>query len=452
MFLIGGKCYIFKKIINIFKIIPLFFIITSLLFSQDLIEETKLVKVDSIKISGNERTKDFVILRELTFGVGDSVNNETLFLNRERIFSLGIFTKINLKFKQKNGINSVVILVEESWYIFPVPFIMVREKTLKRTSYGISLKYKNFRGRNETIRATASLGYDPFYSLEYENPLLIPSEEIAFYFAGAYGTPVNKSPTLEVQNGSEFDFNVISINTTWGKRINKENNFYISLGYSDIKAPTEVINSYMASGTSSDKTISTGLAYVYDSRDLRQYARAGQYLALNYLHNGLGSSEISYNTISFDARNYREIYKSLLVKGQVNARHTFGNYVPYYNYSRLGYGYYTRGNRYIVREGNNRLLGSLEIAYPVLSEWNFSTDLPILPNSLTRTRIAVHAGFFIDAATVFDNGDKILLNNFDSGYGFGLTFLFLPYSSFRVEYAFNEMGKGELLIETGISF
>nr|MDA3861891.1 hypothetical protein [Melioribacteraceae bacterium] len=369
-----------------------------------------------------------------------------------RIFSLGIFTKITVELDKKNSKNSISIKIEESWHIFPVPFLNIREKTLERTSYGISFKYKNFRGRNETIRATLSLGYDPYYSLQYENPLIIPSADISFYFTGAYLTPINKSLKLEKANGEEFDFNSILVNTIWGKRINKENNFFFTLAYSSIKAPNENINSYMASGTSDDQTVSAGIAYILDSRNLKQYANAGFYLQLDYLYNGVGNSEIDYNNVTLDIRNYRELYKTLMIKGRFSGRHTFGNNVPYYNYSRLGFDYYTRGSRYLVREGNNRLLGSVELTYPILTEWNFAMDLPILPNSLTRSRIAIHIGLFADAATVFNNGEKVLLNNFNSGYGFGVTFLFLPYSSFRVEYAFNEMGKGEFLIETGISF
>ena len=118
----------------------------------------------------------------------------------------------------------------------------------------------------------------------------------------------------------------------------------------------------------------------------------------------------------------------------------------------LGFEYYTRGNRYLIREGNNRLLGSVELSYPILSEWNFAVDMPVLPNSLTRTRIALHLNIFADAATVFNNNEKILLEDFNSGYGIGLTILFLPYSAFRLEYAFNEQGIGEFLLESGISF
>jgi len=442
--------------IDIKKIFTIFLISTIVIVAQSVDNPISSADstfiVDSIEITGNEKTKEFVILRELNFSVGDTVNNDVLLYNRERIFSLGLFTKIEIDLKQDAGINTVLILVEESWYIFPVPFINIREKTLERTSYGISLKYKNFRGRNETIRATVSFGWDPFYSLEYENPLLITSADISFYFAGAHGTPINKSPTLDDVNGEVFDFKTFSLNTTWGKRFNKENNIYFILEYSNIQAPSESINPYMASGTSTDESISTGFAYIYDSRNLSQFASSGIYFGIDYIYNGLGTKDISHNAMTVNLNKYNTIFKSLLIKGRINARHTFGEFVPNYNYSMLGYDYYTRGNRYLIREGNNRLLGSVELSYPILPEWNFAVDLPILPESLTRTRIGIHLNVFADAGTVFNNNEKILLEDFNSGYGVGLTLLFLPYSSFRFEYAFNEMGKGEFLLESGISF
>ncbi len=446
---ISNRVEIFKKLSL------LLFLIGNFVFAQtnvSQLQNDKYQRVDAIEIIGNEDTEDFVILRELTFGIGDSVNSAILFFNRERIFSLRIFTKVNLSIVNSKGFNTLQILIEESWYIFPVPFINVREKTLKRTSYGISLKYKNFRGRNETIRLTTSLGYDPFYSFEYENPLIIPSQDINFAFAFAYGTPVNKSPTLEIINGEEFDFKVFSTNTILGKRFNKENNLYFALGYSSIETPSEEVIPLMASSTSVDKTISSGFIYVFDSRNLRQFAESGFYFELDYLHNGFGMNNISYNEFSFEARKYNKIYSDLMIKGRFHTKQMFGKYIPPYSLTRFGYDYYTRGNRYLVREGKNRLLGSVEITYPIITEWNFAIDLPIIPNSLTRARIAVHASIFADAGTVYNDANDLSFSNLNSGYGAGISFLFLPYSSFRVEYDSNEFGIGELLIETGISF
>jgi outer membrane protein assembly factor BamA len=409
-------------------------------------------RVDSIEIVGNKETEDFVMLRELTFSVGDTVDEDILHFNRERIFSLGIFTRVELVHRVENKKNIVQIRIEESWNIIPVPFIIIRERKFSRTSFGVSLKYKNFRGRNETIRATVVVGYDPFFSLEYENPNLIYSKEIAFYLAGIYGSPINKSPTLEKANGGSFDFKTFGISTTLGKRLTRVSNLYFSLSYSKLQAPSNKINNYMASGTSTDENFGLGFSFLFDSRNLKQYASKGNYLFLNYIYNGLFNNQIDYGAVNIDLRDYRKVYAPLMIKTQISARLTFGGYVPHYAYSMLGYDYYTRGNRYLTREGNHRVLGTIEIGYPILPEWNFGIKVPVLPNSLTRARIAIIASVFADAGTIFNKTSSLCLNEFNFGYGGGISLLILPYNAFRIQYAFNEFGKGELILDTQISF
>ncbi|MCK5457921.1 MAG: hypothetical protein KAI45_12405 [Melioribacteraceae bacterium] len=414
--------------------------------------ESKFVKADSIEISGNKRTKEYVILRELTFAPGDSVNSEVLEFNKNRIFSLGIFTRVDLNIEQQANLNKIVITVQESWYIFPVPFINVPEKTFKRVSYGIRFVYMNFRGRNETLRATLSFGFDPVFSLSYENPLIIPSADISFLLSGAYSTPINKSPTADSIHGGNFDYMVGGGQVSFGKRLNLSNDIYFTLGYSYVETPLATDAPIMASGTPIDRSFIAGMSYIFDTRNLKQYANRGFYILANYLYKGIGNRDIEYSIIDLDMRNYRKIVGDLIFKYRAAGRHTFGNKVPLYDYSILGYSYFTRGNRYLVREGNNALIGSIELGYPLLSEWNFNIDLPIIPNRLTRARIAIIFNIFADAATTFNNGDKVVLNDFNSGYGVGFTFLIMPYMIFRTEFALNEMGKGEFLLESGISF
>ena len=438
------------------------YILTYLLLSFILIQaqdslnlyssNNEFVKVDSIEIIGNEKTKEFVILRELSFGLGDSINSETLKFDKERIFSLSIFTYVDLKIVKQADLNKVIIAVQESWYIFPVPFINIPEKTFTRVSYGIRFVYLNFRGRNETLKATFSFGYDPFFSLSYENPLLIPSADISFILGGIYSTPLNKSPTADSIHGSSFDYMTYGGQISFGKRLNLSNDLYFTGGYSYVEAPLPDDAPIMASGTSIDKSFFAGISYVFDTRDLKQYANRGYYLMANYLYKGIGNNNISYSIVDAEVRNYRKIVGDLIFKYRVGGRHTFGKTIPLYDYSTLGYSYFTRGNRYLVREGNNALIGSIELGHPLLKEWNFGMTFPIVPKSLTRARIAIIFNIFADAATTFNNGDKVLLNDFNSGYGVGLTFLIMPYITFRTEFALNEMGIGEFLLESGISF
>ena len=130
-----------------------------------ILSKNAVLKVDSILIEGNNITKDFVIFRELTIKPGDMVSGATVDYNSERVFSLGLFNKVILYFKQQQNPdrNNLVIHVEESWYIYPIPFVQLRDKDLSRSSYGLYITYKNFRGRNEEIKTKISLGFDPTY-------------------------------------------------------------------------------------------------------------------------------------------------------------------------------------------------------------------------------------------------------------------------------------------------
>lgn len=438
------------------------YILTYLLLSFILIQaqdtlsitssKSEFVKVDSIKIVGNNKTEEFVILRELTFALGDSVNLEILEFNRERVFSLSIFTNVDIRVEKETDLNKVYITVEESWYIFPVPFINIPEKTLERVSYGMRFVWMNFRGRNETISTTFSFGFDPFFSLSYQNPLLIPSADISFALGGVSSTPINKSPLADSIHGGNFDYKTNAVQVTFGKRLNLSNEIFVTGGFNYVAAPSEQDAQIMASGTPTDRSFFAGISYLFDTRNLKQYANRGYFISVNYIHKGIGNNDIDYNVVDAEVRNYRVITSDLIFKYRIGGRHTFGNTVPLYDYSILGYDYFTRGNRYLVREGNNALIGSIELGYPLLKEWNFDADLPVVPNSLTRARIAIIFNIFADAATTFNNGERVILNDFNSGYGVGLTFLIMPYITFRAEYAMNEMGKGEFLLESGISF
>lgn len=438
------------------------YILTYLLLSFILIQaqdtlsitssKSEFVKVDSIKIVGNNKTEEFVILRELTFALGDSVNLEILEFNRERVFSLSIFTNVDIRVEKEADLNKVYITVEESWYIFPVPFINIPEKTLERVSYGMRFVWMNFRGRNETISTTFSFGFDPFFSLSYQNPLLIPSADISFALGGVSSTPINKSPLADSIHGGNFDYKTNAIQVTLGKRLNLSNEIFVTGGFNYVAAPSDKDVPIMASGKLIDRGFFAGMSYIFDTRNLKQYANRGYFISVNYIHKGIGNNDIDYNVVDAEVRNYRVITSDLIFKYRIGGRHTFGNTVPLYDYSILGYDYFTRGNRYLVREGNNALIGSIELGYPLLKEWNFDADLPVVPNSLTRARIAIIFNIFADAATTFNNGERVILNDFNSGYGVGLTFLIMPYITFRAEYAMNEMGKGEFLLESGISF
>jgi len=144
----------------------------SLLFGDD-----KLL-IDDIVISGNEVTHESIILRELVFSIGDTIEKMKLLpalqRSKDNLLNLALFNFVNLNIKHlDNNRIDVIIDVTERWYIWPVPILeyadrnfstFIQNKDWEKINYGVWLKWSNFRGRNELFTGKVRLGYVKEYS------------------------------------------------------------------------------------------------------------------------------------------------------------------------------------------------------------------------------------------------------------------------------------------------
>jgi outer membrane protein assembly factor BamA len=408
--------------------------------------------VDSINLSGNETTEDFIILRELNFSIGDTLTQQNSIYNRERVYSLGIFNHVYFIPTIIDAKRILTIQVEEGWYIYPLPVIQTKENDLNKLSYGMYLKLKNFRGRNEDITAFFLLGYDPTFGLNYYNPNIIGKENIFINFGISYSDVTNKSPTAESIYGSNFTQNVIGARFTAGKRFGLFNRLYINSGYTYIETPFYApgIN---ASDDRIDNLVELGIGYEHDTRDLTQFPKNGIYSNLIYTVKGLGFDDISYSVASLDFREYRNILNGVIGKWRFTSRLTFGDNVPYYDNSIIGTSEKIRGHYFEKFEGDDYYITSVEFYYPIIEELNIDLSfIPIIPDKLLSYRIGFYTQIFAETGLAKYKDEPLAINKFNSGYGLGLTFLILPYSILRVEIAFNEQLKSQFIFDLGVSF
>ncbi len=436
----------------------LLFIMFSLLQAfaqvQDTIKylQNYRVVIDSIKLVGNETTKDFIIMRELNFSPGDALTPDLAKYNRDRIYSLGIFNVVDVYPETIQGKNYAVIDVEEGWYIYPVPFLEMRENDWKKLSYGAILVVKNFRGRNETVSLSGAFGYNPFLRLMYYTPYLSRKDDIFFNVSASYGSISNKSSVAAALHGSDYDQKNITGAVEIGKRFGLYQRLSITAGYSYIETPF-FIKGISASDSRIDHTPFISLGYSYDTRDLIQFPKNGLLGAAAFQLKGLGSDGINYNIFKLDFREYRPIVGDLYAKWRFTTRLTGGKLVPFYDLSYIGYDERIRGHYTEQLEGNNYYLGSMELYYPILKDIHISLDfIPLLPKSLLSYRVAIYTELFGDAGTVKFKGETLSINDIRSGYGGGLTLLILPYNVIRFEAGFDEYHNAEFIFNVAVSF
>jgi len=411
------------------------------------------VVIDSIQITGNETTKDFVILRELTIGVGDTIKPQIASYDRERIYSLRIFNAVHLKPYLYQGKNYLLIVVEESWYIYPIPVFFLKDKDWSKISYGVALSWLNFRGRNERITGLATFGYDPSFGFTYYNPNLSYNQNLNLQTNVAYTTVTNKSVEAESLYGAQFEQETFVSRIQFGKRYGNYHWFYLNTGFDYIETPF-YIEGINASNSSIDRTLVAGLSYLYDTRDLTLYATEGTYYQVGFEYKGFDIDNISYYVADLDFRNYLLFFDRLTLKWRTEFRHTGGKLVPYYDYSYIGYGDRIRGYFYgDTQEGNDRVFGSIEFDYPIIKETRIDLYfIPLLPRSLLSYRFSLIGELFADTGATRDEGDPWTIRSFDSGYGTGLSVLVLPYFIMRFEFAINDNARTEWIFDLGASF
>ncbi len=410
------------------------------------------IKIDSIKIVGNEITDPDVIMRELTFGAGDTVTPKIINYNSERVYSLGIFTHVELIPFTYNNKNILLISVEESWYIYPLPFVEFQDRDLKKISYGLNLMIRNFRGENETLRATAAFGYDPGLVLYYDRPYFIRKQSIYLTVQLIYQNAKNKSSLAQQVYNGNFNQKFISGTIDLGKRFNLFNKLDIFLGYDYVESPV-FVKGISASNERIDRQFSAGAGYEFDTRDLFQFPGTGTYAYASYQWKGFGVNNIDYQIANFDFRKYFKFKNDLRFKWRLASRLTFGRLVPYYDFSVFGYQERVRGYYMEVMEGNDSYFGSLELNYPIIKDLNIDFDfVPIIPKSLLSYRFAMYVELFADAGATRLWKQPLSFSDFRSGYGTGLIFLILPYSQLRTEFAINDYGQSQFILGLGYSF
>jgi outer membrane protein assembly factor BamA len=407
------------------------------------------VVLDKIIIRGNEVTKDYVILREMTLKPGDTLRLTALEFDRNRIQSLGLFNRVDLSTQVVDHTAVLYVDVSERWYVFPFLVLGVKDRDWKKFYYGLGILHYNFRGRNEKISASFALGYDPFISLRYRNPLL-SLESNLFHASRLFYSRVRNKSLVSQQSGPNFDEDHYGIEATIGKRFNIFRSLSLTLGYEVLTvSQNEAGRTLSPSGR--DAFLSAGVSFYHDSRDLVEYPTRGTLLGASFIKYGFGESSVDYYRLFIDSRRFIPAFGSVIVAGRLFFNLAAGGTVPNYGHVYFGYEDRIRGHFREIYEGESILGSSLELRIPIIPVRFFRVgSIPIQEFGIWR--FALYAALFADAGKVWYRADAFTLRWVVKGYGVGLNFL-LPYSSvLRVEYALNEVRRGELILDLSSSF
>ncbi|MBI5216136.1 MAG: BamA/TamA family outer membrane protein [Ignavibacteriae bacterium] len=404
-------------------------------------------RLGEVSVFGNEDTKSFVILREMTIKQDSLITHEGVEYDRNRIYSLGLFNKVEMEVEPVSAVKANLnITVHERWFIYPYPIFGLRDRDWSKIYYGAGLAHTNFRGRNEKVFGSFALGYDPWVALSYRNPFL---EESGTHFLEGrlvYNKVRNKSVQLQQQHG-DFDEQHFLFSATVGKRLGTMHTVWVNLGYRIVDIPE---NLFSGNQSGKNRFLQGSVGYTYDTRDLHEYPGFGTYTGISITKFGVPSTTIDFTHFNADYRRYIPLSSEFVLTARAFGVLTAGDEKPVYEHVYFGYGERLRGHFREVIEGENLFGVSTELHYTVLEPTYIKAEF--LPKEFSLWRFGITAAAFADAGTVWFREQPAVPTPLPSGYGAGLHFL-LPYSFVvRTEIAWNEFGKSEFIIDLGASF
>ena len=335
--------------------------------------------IEDIKLVGNEKTKDHVVLRELRFRKGHPFNKFLASRSMERLYNLGFFEDVNMKLLPGEGSSHSVI----------VEIDMIEQKTgIVTVGAGYSnsdgivgmveVGDSNFRGTGDKVNVHwefGGSGRGKNYQFSYTRPWINDK-----------GDSLGFSLYNRIYQYDDFDATGNTVaeyqkrkkgwNLTWG-RVSDE----YRTNYLNFESTKEALNSKPQPGPGAvpdkwegwekkieeniGKTNSMTFTHVYDSRDNYFNATKGKRLScsLQWGGHGLGGN-FDFYKFTAEGRFYKQ-----LGNGHVLALRLMGGYISghisYSDLFSLGGANNLRGYEDDQFKGDKMYAATLEYRLPI---------------------------------------------------------------------------------------
>ena len=438
------------------------------------------VTVGNIDISGNKKTNEKIILRELLIGSGEKflpaelsrrINQSRLNLLNTSLFNFVTIDTILILNPGVPPLMKIKISVLERWYIWPIPVLQITDRNFNswlqthdftRINYGVDANWYNFTGRMDELDATVQLGKNHELSLAYQNPYMDKKKHFGIGFEAGYKN--NREAGYITQDDKlQFAFvpeglyteNYYSLNATYRKNIFTTNQLIVGLrnfSFSDSLLSLNPEFSYAGA----DKPIFLYLYYKLkiDHRDIKYYPLKGWYADLELNKSGLGfgfEKPVNIAWAKTTTRFYSQLanrwYSGISFIGKISSAAS----QPYFLIQGLGYNRdYVRGYEYNVIDGKHFTLLRTNVKFALVPEQTYNIGFIRSPK-FGLIHYALYLTAFADAAYVWqpqwigDRNNK-LPRTMLAGAGLGIDLVTYYDKVVRIEYAINKSGKSGIFI------
>lgn len=430
-------------------------------------DTSRYVEINNIILAGNKRTRNTIILRELTLRQGDVVQEnylpEILELEKRKLFNLHLFHTVQIYTIKSTG-NKIDLLVEldERWYTFPVPVFKLSDRNFNewwenydhdfsRVNYGLKLYRYNLWGYNHTLILNGQFGFQKRFELMYRIPYINKRQKEGLIFQMDYIEAKNVADSTVDHKLDFFKFNRVLRNTKGiGLTYTYRNNFYnhhrlkYEFRQTDIADTLQELNAnYLGKNRTRQRFDALTYQFISDHRDVIAYPLRGYILTLNLEKYGVGINKDLNKTegyVSF--AGFKELKRKLFLSNFSFLYLSTPDDVPYFNYGAMGYDkIFIRGYEVYVIEGPQFFLNKTTLKKRIFSR-NWDLDFWRV-KQFNYFPLAIYLkayadwGYANNYSAYSDNSiNSILSDKFLGGTGAGIDIVTAYDVVIRFEYTF----------------
>ncbi len=419
--------------------------------------------IDKIEFEGNSKTKNNILLRELTFSKGDTVKNIEVEVqqSQENLYNTRLFHYVKPSITKENDSTTIIFKVQERWYLWPIPIFeyadpnlatWLRRKDIDYLNYGIVVEQRNFRGQNQKLRLKLRLGIREQYGIEYKFPQLGNNKDVGGYLESSFFRQKEIHSDIE-------DLQYIDIQAD--KYIYEEARaiagiqwrpYYYSThlftgGYRFFSYNDSIDSLFGGPVLNKSHYISLGYTFNYFKGDYVVYPLDGTKLNIQS-EVGLGKRSYAFTDIQFGV--HRKLADRVTFSYGANAFISLTEQYPYFIFTGPAKNWYIRGFEDYIYQNDLMLLNRFQLKYTIVDHAQFHFD--IIPSDKFN---APFLSIFCNAFAEVGYGTNIF-NDFThvtpiSGGG-GIDFLTYYDWIGRLEIAYNNLGETWFNVHWGYVF
>ena len=433
------------------------------------------IKISAIEITGNKKTKDYIVKRELPYKVGDLLSKDDLdslnIVSQQQLFNTALFLETNVSSEILDSTSvKIKIQLKERWYFFPIPYFRwvdrnfnqwwnESNRSLERVNYGINFRQANATGNNDKLTIGYITGYMHQAILRYQLPFIDKQLKYGMGLGLAqfnqkeinYKTLGNKQVFFRTDDIIRKGYRA-NVNVTYRPNLFERHAFQVGIGNESI----------------SDS------AFAIAPNLLPNHKKSFSYLDINWSYSKVRFDYNAYPTkgasteIAFAQRFSKENNLSAIQFRQIVAHRiapnrfifaeslTIGRTMQQSNYSDrklMGYGLMQmNGLEYYVVDGNAATVFKSAIHQRIGS---YTLINPLTKKFLPSVKYTFWIKAFSQLGYVYSsekNKSNPLANSLLRTAGIGVDIISIYDLVLNVEYSINQLGDKGLYLHSGINF